>query len=178
MKLLPLNIIVLLFYFFEVQEIKNNIAGMYEDSTSLFKELILSQKPMDGLSYMGSYNKRILNIYTCKEENFIKIEWPMLWRMIQAINKKISPISYTDMATLNMKSNGHMDIDEVIVAMQPKKCIVWGIEPMGKYAQNSTYEVIVDGEMEIVFAEKLEVYEDSDAKKKIWGVFTQLFKQS
>jgi hypothetical protein len=62
--------------------------------------------------------------------------------------------------------------------MQPKKCIVWGIKPMSKYAQNSTYEVIVDGEMEIVFAEKLEVYEDSDAKKKIWGVFTQLFKQS
>ena len=50
---------------------------MSVDSTSLFNELILSQNPMDGLSYMGDYKKRILNIYTCKEENFIKVEWPM-----------------------------------------------------------------------------------------------------
>jgi len=150
---------------------------MIEDSTSLFKELILSQKPIDNLSYMGTYKKRILNIYSCKEENFIKVEWPMLWRMMQAINKKISPFTYADMATLNMKSNKHKDLDEIIVAMQPCKCIVWGIEPMGKYADRATYEVVLDGEMEIVFAEKLEVYEDSDAKKRIWNVFTQLFKE-
>ena len=151
---------------------------MNEDSTSLFKELILSQKPMENLSFMGSYNKRILNIYSCAEENFIKIEWPMLWRMMQAINKKIAPLSYSDMATLNMNSNKHKSIDEVIEAMQPRKCIVWGIEPMGKYRDNSTYEIVLDGEMEIVFAEKLEVYEDSAAKKKIWNVFTQLFKET
>lgn len=151
---------------------------MSENPASLFKEIILDQKPLDNLSFMGSYKKRILNIYSCKEENFIKVEWPMLWRMMQAINKKISPLAYADMATLNMKSNSHKNIDEVIKAMNPKKCIVWGIEPMGDYASNSKFEIIQDGEMEIVFADALDVYEDIEAKKKIWKVFTQLFKES
>lgn len=143
----------------------------------LYEQLVLPQKPIDSLSYMGEYEKRILHIYHCNEESFLTVEWPMLWRMMLAINNKITPLKYSDMATLNLKSNGHKTLPEILESMKPAICIVWGEDHLEEDKGVEKYQIITKGNMQLVYTHKLEAYEDSAAKKTIWGMFNQLFKK-
>jgi hypothetical protein len=147
-----------------------------EKLVELYDELILPQGSRDDLSYMGEYNKEILHIHDSDSDRFLKEDWNHLWKMMSAVSQKIIKVEFSDMAVLNLNSHSHLNTEDVIRKMNPKICLIWGVNRIGSLDRYKKYEVFELNGGKVAIVEPILKYQEREAKIKVWEVMKSLFQ--